>query len=85
MNDAGVRGFSISPKNVGKIVGDSWEMAAVMAIKGRTGTYSGTLVEYRDGTAKFGPVRGVNVKRTLYKNLKTNSDILEIRVSPGAY
>ena len=85
MNDAGVKDFETTPTNVGRIVGDSWEMAAVMAIKGRPGTYSGTLTEYTNGTAKFGPVRGVNVKRTLYNGLKTHTDISEIRVSPDAY
>jgi hypothetical protein len=83
MTDAGVRGFRTSPDNIGRIKGDSWEMAAVMAISGRPGTYSGTLVEYSNGTARFGPVRGVDVKRTLYKELITQDDISGIRVSPG--
>lgn len=83
MNDAGVKGFDTSPDNVGGIKGDSWEMAAVMAIKGKPGTYSGTLVEYKDGKARFGPVRGVDVKRKLHTELKTCDDVSEVRVSPG--
>lgn len=85
MADAGVSGFSTTPNNIGKIKGDSWELAAVMAIKGKPGTYSGTLTEYTNGIARIGPVRGVNVKRALYKELKTHKDISEVRVSPGVY
>jgi len=83
MSDAGVRGFDTSPNNVGNIQGDSWEMAAVMAINGKPGTYSGTLVEYKDGIARFGPVRGVDVKRKLHSRLYTHEDVSTVRVSPG--
>lgn len=84
MNDANVNGFDTRPNNIGNIKGDSWEMAAVMAIKGRPGIYSGTLVEYKNGKARFGPVRGVDVKRKLHNKLITHENVSAVRVSPGA-
>lgn len=85
MRDVGVSGFDTDPDDLGDIKGDSWEMAAVMGMIGRPGVYSGTLLEYTNGVARFGPVRGVNVKKRLYSDLKTFEDIPLVRVSPGTY
>jgi len=81
MRDRGVRGFVLSPR-ANTIRGDSWEMAAVMAMMGRPGAYSGSLELYSAGLATFGPVRGVNVKKRL-GNFQTSDDISALRVSPS--
>lgn len=81
MRDRGVHGFVLSPR-VTTIRGDSWEMAAVMAMMGRPGAYSGSLDLYSAGLATFGPVRGVNVKRRL-GDFQTSKDISALRVSPS--
>jgi len=83
MKDYGVKGFVTKPSNLGDIKGDSWEMAAVMGMLGRPGAFTGTLHSYDGKRAIFGPVRGVDVKRTLYDNLISFSDIPSVRIFPG--
>ena len=82
MRQFGVTGFSLSPDYT-DVRGDSWEMAAVMSIMGRSGVYSGTLLAYDRGQARFGPVLGVSAKRKLLKGeLFTHEEIPAIDVFP---
>jgi len=82
MREKGVQGFELSPRAT-NIEGDSWEMAAVMAMVNRPGAYSGSLDRYSAGLAFFGPVRGVSVKERL-GDFKTCEDVSALRVSPDA-
>lgn len=78
IKSSGHRYLSLGYNNV--VVGRSWEMAAVNAILNNDGVFSGTLSEIRGGVAHYGPVPGVNLKRSLDKNLITvdekSSDLL---------
>uniref|UniRef100_A0A2V0RC08 Uncharacterized protein n=1 Tax=viral metagenome TaxID=1070528 RepID=A0A2V0RC08_9ZZZZ len=87
MEQFGVIDFEVHPQNVGPIKGESWEMAATMSMLGRPGNYTGTLEDYSDSVASFGPVRGVNVKRKLLKHEKlyTYSDFSTVDVSPDVH
>lgn len=74
----GVKGVSVYPRKI--ILGNSWEMAAIMAGLGRSGTYSGTCASVHDNIITFGPVPGVHIKQKLDENLQTCKDIPNVLI-----
>uniref|UniRef100_A0A2V0RA90 Uncharacterized protein n=1 Tax=viral metagenome TaxID=1070528 RepID=A0A2V0RA90_9ZZZZ len=64
-----------------KLEGRSWEMAAALSIIGVETTASGTLEEVSDGVLAFGPVPGIDVKKTLSPNLLTYNELHSIVIS----
>lgn len=53
--------------------GRSWEMAAMEALLGNTGVYSGTVDAVENGKVFYGPVPGLLQKRKIY-NFIQNSE-----------
>ena len=63
----------------------SWEMAAIMSLKGKHGTYSGVIKNVIATDDKiivtFGSVPYINIKDNVDNTLKTSNDISQISFS----
>jgi hypothetical protein len=58
-----------------RIVGRSWEMAAVMCALGYTGTFSGVVDTFNSKQIQFGSVSDIPVKRQLDEDLVTHEEV----------
>jgi hypothetical protein len=55
-----------------RMEGRSWEMAAMEALLGNAGVYSGTVDAFEDDRVLYGPVPGLMQKRKLYKFIQNS-------------
>jgi hypothetical protein len=80
LKDYGIRYVTLARDVL--VEGNSWEMAAVMAVLAKPGAYSGTVVDYvKNERVTFGPVPGLRAKRKLATNLITMNEIPTISLS----
>jgi hypothetical protein len=68
----------------GRIDGRSWEMAAMMHAAGHSGAFTGEVASFDDHgdcvTVHFGPVAGVDLKRSKIKDLRDYSQIPSVTI-----